>query len=185
MRKQALGLLEEQSRSGSIDLYYGDESQVSTEGYVPYGWQFKEEDVYIESARGKGINCFALISRDNRLHYATSEQNITADFIIAQLEGFSFKVKKPTVVVLDNATVHTAAKVKEALQRWQQRGLYLFYLPAYCPHLNLAERLWKELKARWLRPQDYLTAQDLFYAVSLALAAVGNEMKINFSDFSL
>ena len=88
-------------------------------------------------------------------------------------------------MVLDNARVHTAAKVKEALQRCQQRELYLFYLPAYCLHLNLAERLWKELKARWLRPDDYLRAQDLFYAVSLALAAVGNELKINFSDYSL
>jgi len=89
------------------------------------------------------------------------------------------------VVVLDNASVHTAAKVKKQLENWQQRGLFLFYLPAYSPHLNLAERLWRELKARWLRPQDYLTTDNLFYAVKMALAAVGRDLFINFSDYKL
>ena len=73
MRSQALELLEEKSRQGQVDLFYGDESQVSPEGYVPYGWQFAEEQVGIESAKGKGLHCFALISRDNRIRYATRE----------------------------------------------------------------------------------------------------------------
>jgi hypothetical protein len=25
---------------GEINLFYGDESHICTEGYVPYGWQF-------------------------------------------------------------------------------------------------------------------------------------------------
>lgn len=167
-----------------IDLFYGDESQVSTEGFVPYGWQFKDEQVCIESTKGQPIHCFALISRDNSVHYATSKQPITADFMVEQLDKLSFKINKPTVVVLDNASVHTAAKIKTAHRYWQDRGLYLFYLPAYSPHLNLAERLWKEMKARWLRPQDYKTAQDLAYAVGLALAAIGKELKINFAEYA-
>lgn len=166
-----------------MDLFYADESQVSPEGYVPYGWQFVDEQVCIQAAKGKGLNCFALISRDNRMVYATSEATITADFIVEQLENFSRSLVKPTVVVLDNARVHTAAKVNKELENWQQRGLFLFYLPAYSPHLNIAERLWKELKARWLKPQDYLTTDNLFRAVNNALDAVGNKLFINFSDF--
>jgi transposase len=185
VRREALGLLEEQSRQGQVDLFYGDESQVSPEGYVPYGWQFEGERVCIESARGKGLNCFALISRDNRIVYATREESMTSDFIIEELERLSFRIVKPTVVVLDNARVHTAAKVRKQLESWQQRGLFLFYLPPYSPHLNLAERLWKELKARWLKPQDYLTTDTLFYAVKLALAAVGKSLFINFSDYKI
>ena len=184
MRSEALGLLEEQSRQGHVDLFYGDESQVSPEGYVPYGWQFADEQVCIESARGKGLNCFALISRDNRIMYATREESITADFIVEELDKFSLSLVKPTVVVLDNAKVHTAAKVKKQLEVWQQRGLFLFYLPTYSPHLNIAERLWKELKARWLKPQDYLSTDSLFYAVKMALAAVGKNLIINFSEYN-
>jgi transposase len=156
-----------------VDLFYGDESQVSPEGYVPYGWQFAEEQVFIESAKGKGLNCFALISRDNRIRYATREESITADFIVEALDRLSWEIVKPTVVVLDNARVHTAASVKKQLEIWQQRGLFLFYLPVYSPHLNIAERLWKELKARWFKPQDYLSTDSLFYAVKMALSAVG------------
>ena len=185
MRSEALALLEQQSRQGHLDLLYGDESRVSPEGYVPYGWQFEEEEVCIESAKGKGLNCFALLSRDNRIRYATSQESITAEFILEQLDRLSLEVAKPTVVVLDNARVHTAAKVKKQLGVWQQRGLFLFYLPAYSPHLNIAERLWKELKARWLKPQDYLTTDSLFYAVKMALAAVGKSLFINFSDFKI
>ena len=185
MRREALELLEEQSRQGHLDLFYGDESQVSPEGYVPYGWQFEEEEVCIESAKGKGLNCFALLCRDNKIIYATREESITSDFIAEKLDRLSLEIVKPTVVVLDNARVHTAAKVKKQLEVWQQRGLFLFYLPVYSPHLNITERLWKELKARWLKPQDYLTKDDLFYAVKMALAAVGKSLFINFSDYKI
>jgi len=63
--------------------------------------------------------------------------------------------------------------------------LFLFYLPPYSPHLNICERLWKELKARWLKPSGYKTTEVLFYAVDRALAAVGYGLEINFSDFNL
>ena len=141
--------------------------------------------MYIEVGRGKGINCFALLSRDNKVIYTTTKETITADFIREQLEELSLAIGKPTVVVLDNAKVHTAAKVKACLPVWQKRGLYLFYLPPYSPHLNIAERLWKELKARWIRPQDYKSIDTLGYAVNLALAALGTDLFIHFSDFNL
>ena len=158
---------------------------MSEEGYVPYGWQFKDESVCIEVAKGQRLNCFGLISRQNQLHYATTEDSITATFVVNQLETLSWQLSKPTVVVLDNARIHTADKVRQRLVYWQQRGLYIFYLPPYSPPLNLAERLWKELKARWLRPQDYQTSSGLFYAVWLALAAVGQELFIRFGSFKL
>ncbi|GAB4045411.1 IS630 family transposase [Spirosoma jeollabukense] len=183
VRYDALSLLEEQSRRGRIELLYGDESSVSEEGYVPYGWQFKDESIGIEVAKGQRLNCFGLISRQNHLHFATTSGSITASFVVNQLEELSWQLTKPTVVVLDNARIHTADKVRQRLADWQKRGLYLFYLPPYSPHLNLAERLWKELKARWLRPEDYATSSTLFYAVWLALGAVGHELFIQFSPF--
>jgi transposase len=183
VRKEALSLLEEQSVAQNIDFFYGDESSVSEEGYVPYGWQFSDEKVCIEVKRGRSLNCFALLSRDNQLIYSCTEQNITSDYIIEQLDQLSLKITKPTVVALDNARIHTAQKVKECLEGWQNRGLYIFYLPTYSPHLNITERLWKELKGRWLRPEDYLTADSLFYAVRLALDAVGKDLSIHFSNF--
>lgn len=174
-------MIEAQSLAGHIDLFYADETRVSTEGYVPYGWQFADEEVAIEVKRAAALNVFGLLSRDNQLIYRTTVENINADFVIEQLERLSWRIIKPTVVVLDNASAHKARKLAQCIDRWQQRGLFLFYLPPYCPHLNIIERYWKELKEGCIRPQDYQSADTLFYAVDRALAATGQQIKVNFA----
>lgn len=182
---ECLGKLEKLSRLRLIDLYYGDESRVSMEPCVPYGWQFKDENVFMPSSKGAGVNCFALLSRANECRFETTRERVTSAFIIEGLERLSFSIKRTTVVVLDNARVHTSQKVQERRRFWQQRGLFIFYLPTYSPHLNLAERLWRKLKYEWLQPSDYATSEGLFYQVRQALAAVGNGLKIRFSEFSI
>ena len=44
-KSEKLQELEIQANDGLIELYFGDESHICTEGYVPYGWQFRGEDV--------------------------------------------------------------------------------------------------------------------------------------------
>jgi transposase len=183
VRHEMLGLLEKRSEMSEIDLFYGDESQVSEAGYVPYGWVFDDEVVEIPAQKGKAINIWGLLSRDNRLIFETTEKNIDSEFVWQKLDELSLKITKQTVVVLDNARIHTAHKIKERLEVWQKRGLYIFYLPPYSPHLNIIERLWKELKARWISPTDYVSTENLFFAVWAALNAVGDELSINFSKF--
>lgn len=182
-KKEELALLEQQCEQQAIDLYYGDESGVNESGYVPYGWQFKDEKVGIKAIHGKQINCFGILSRDNKLVFQTTTQSINSNFIIDFMEKFSFEIKKQTVIVLDNARIHTAHKIKERLKVWQNRGLYIFYLPPYSPHLNIIERLWKELKARWLKPEDYNTFDDLKYRLCCCLSNVGKNLKINYSKY--
>ena len=185
VRKESLFYLEQQSEQGNIDLYYGDETRISEEGYVPYGWQFDDEEVVIEATRGRSINCFGLLSRNNDFIYRNTEENINSDFIIEILDELSLTIHKLTVVVLDNARPHTARKVKQLLKIWQNRGLYIFYLPPYSPHLNIIERLWKEFKEGWLKPSDYQSADNLFYAVDRICAAIGKNLFMNFSDYKI
>ncbi|MBE9562499.1 MAG: IS630 family transposase [Proteobacteria bacterium] len=128
---------------------------------MPYGWQFKGEEVCIKSTRGKGMNYLGLLSRNNHLVYEAFSKNVNAEMVIQFLDKFSMGLRKQTVVVLDNASIHTAKKLKKCFAAWQHRGLYIFYLPPYSPHLNIIERFWKELKEGWIRPQDYETADSL------------------------
>ncbi len=84
--------------------------------------------------------------------------------------------------------------MQERRRVWEARGLFLFYLPPYSPHLNIAEVLWRKLKYEWLQPADYASAQTLFYQTgralaaqalaAQALAAVGTLLRINFSEFA-
>ena len=48
---ECLGELERLSQAGLIDLYYGDESRVSVDPCVPYGWQFAGEEVFMPAAK--------------------------------------------------------------------------------------------------------------------------------------
>jgi transposase len=185
LKVEILGELEELAEERLIDLYYGDEARVSTEPCIPYGWQFADEDVFMPSAKSGGVNCFALLSRSNECRFETTQKYINAEFIFEQLERLSFGLPRLSVVVLDNARVHTAGIIKEQLQVWQERGLFIFYLPRYSPHLNIAEVLWRKLKYEWLAPLDYVCKENLFYTVRQALAAVGTNLRINFSKFRL
>ncbi|MGI8641696.1 MAG: transposase [Pyrinomonadaceae bacterium] len=78
----------------------------------------------------------------------TTQKYITAEFILEQLDRLSFGLHRLTVIVLDNASIHTAQIIKERLAIWQERGLFIFYLPRYSPHLNIAEGLWRRVKIR-------------------------------------
>ena len=177
--------LEQQAEKGHIDLFYADETAVSEQGYVPYGWPFKAEGVSIPSRRGKTRSYFGLLSRDNRFRYQAFSHAVTTADVIDCLDRLAADQAKPTMVVLDNASVHTSRRFRACLQAWQQRNLYIFYLPPYSPHYNIIERFWKELKEGWLRPQDYATPDRLFYAVNRAFAAVGRELRLQFSPFQL
>jgi hypothetical protein len=135
--------------------------------------------------QGASLTCFALVSRENRAHVGTTEQTINAAFVFEQFDLLASRITKPTVVMLDNATAHTAKLIQDARETWAERGLTIFYLPPYSPHLNLAEHLWKHLKYLWLQAEMYAWKEPLFYNINLALHAFGATLNINFSDFAL
>ncbi len=187
---EALSEWERLAEQGLVDVFCRklrftrDECRVNLTPCVPYAWQFKEEKAGLPSTSGGGVSCFALLARDCRCQFATTEQMMDAGFIVEQLDKLSWRLTKPTVVVLDNAWVHRAKSVQERLAGWQERGLFVAYLPTYSPHLNIVEVLWRMLKYRWLCAADYTNKQSLFYGVWKALAAVGNGLSIAFAPFN-
>ncbi|QQS31391.1 MAG: IS630 family transposase [Sphingobacteriales bacterium] len=183
-KKSDLQELEKLSQQGQIDLFYGDESRVSSEGYVPYGWQFPDEKVAVYTEKGYKVNILGLISRSNQCYWETTQQNIDAKFIVNHLDKLSLKIRKHTVVVLDNSSVHQSKLLNLLLPIWQNRGLFVFFLPTYSPHLNIAETMWRKLKCEWLVPEDYLEKDNLLYAVNCCMDNIGNYLKINFSPFN-
>ena len=180
----AISHLEQLSEDNLIDIFYGDESGFSSEGYVPYGWQFKEEDVCVLAKRGYKFNVFGLISRDNRCIWSMTEKSINADFVIDIIEKHSLSIQKPTIIMLDNAKLHKGMKMKERIPIWEKRNLFIFFLPSYSPELNIAETLWRVMKGKWIRPEDYIEKDALAYAINRCLSNVGNELNINFKPYN-
>jgi hypothetical protein len=48
---EILAELENLSENQLMDLYYADESRVSVEPCIPYGWQLADEEVFMATAR--------------------------------------------------------------------------------------------------------------------------------------
>ena len=126
-----------------------------------------------------------MTTRDNQYEGFTSREGITAEKVADFLDKLSLRPRtRNTVIVLDNASIHRSRLIKEMRPVGESRGLSLFYLPPYSPHLNIAETLWRMLKGKWIRPQDYESTDSLFYATNRALASVGTSLFINHSHYA-
>lgn len=170
------------SKSGYIDLFFADQSGFNIEGYVPYGWQPKGEYIHIRPQKSKGTQVFGLLSVDNRLQAYSCKGSMDSQMAIAFLDDFAGQMAQPTVVVLDNASIHRSQQFLKRVAGWQQQGLYLFFLPKYSPHLNLIEILWRKIKYEWLA-YEHLTSQDqLDQQLKRILTQFGTQYTINFKQ---
>ncbi|MDR2691055.1 MAG: IS630 family transposase [Dysgonamonadaceae bacterium] len=172
-KREKLQKLESQYTESLTDLYCGDESHVCTGGCVPYGWQFGGEDCYVPSGRKLRLNGFGIIDGSSSYDGFATTETVSSGSIIEYPDGLPFRIGKKTVIVPDNAGIHRARKVMCYRALWEKRGLFIFFLSPYSPHLNPAETLWRILRGKWVKPQDYIGKDDLFHAADRALANVG------------
>lgn len=129
------------------------------------------------SSRGRLnlLGALEVYGNKQTLHYEALETSVKSANVLAFLTRLAESCSPDTlsVVVLDNATFHRAKMVHAKRAAWEAAGLYLRFLPPYCPHLNLVECLWKRLKA-WLLPRRfYNTLKDLRKAITQALELLG------------
>lgn len=164
-----------------IDLFFADETGFGLSPNIPYGWQPIGEQGEFPTQHKHVLNVFGLMSLDNRLRAYHTEDYIDSTYIIQCIDDFVLTIKKPTVIIWDNAPWHTAKAIQDKRREWEEKGLYLFYQPKYSPHLNREEILWRKVKYEWLRPKHYKSAKTLKKAVLGILAAFGSEYVINFS----
>ncbi len=113
----------------------------------------------------------------------TSPNAVTAQFVVDSIEQWvAEKLPQPTVLVLDNAPIHRSGLMQSKLVEWEAKNLYIFFLPAYSPHLNLIEILWRKMKYEWLKAEDYASCEKLWTAVKTILDGIGQTYKIKFKD---
>jgi len=172
---------------GELAVVYVDECRFSRHAPVPYAWQVRgaravplpaEREAGGQSvlgfwqpgAPGQPLSAYALAGAWNAEAFAAAVDEFVAH---KQPRG-------PTVLVLDNASIHRARLVQERRAAWAAKGLTLCFLPAYSPELNRIELLWHRCKHYWLTPADYVCDRTLQQRVAHVLARVGSEYTITF-----
>jgi len=180
--KRALTKLHRLEDAGTCQILYGDESGFCLQPCVPYLWQKKGQTVGLPTqAHSCRLSVLGFLSRQGRLHSFGTQEKITAQFVIECVETLLPTLRCPTVLVLDNATVHRSKLVRAKRKEWRQKGLRLLFLPPYCPHLNLIELLWRQVKYRWLWPEAYQNFETLCQSVTDILAQVGTKYRLSFA----
>jgi transposase len=165
---------------GEIDLYYLDETGFCLIPCVPYGWQNIGEYLALPSRRSRRLNVLGIMNRRNHLEAYISSQSINSDVVITCIDTFFPQVTKPTVIVVDQSSIHTSDAIFGKLEEWKKRGITIFELPPYSPELNLIEILWRFMKYQWIDIDAYETWETFVASIETILREFGEKYVINF-----
>jgi transposase len=100
--------------------------------------------------------------------------------VIGCIDAFFPAVHKPTVIVTDQASIHTSDAIVDKLEEWKQRNITLFELPSYSHELNLIEILWRFIKYEWIEISAYQSWGNFVTSVEKILKEFGENYAINF-----
>ena len=127
------------------------------------------------------MNVLGFIDRDCHFESYVFEGSVTSDVVIACFDKFAEKITKKTVVLIDNASMHTSNAFLENIEKWKAQNLFIQNIPAYSPELNKIEILWRKIKYEWLDFSAYESFSALKKALNSILATIGQDYLINFS----
>lgn len=182
-RVRALAKFHRLETNAQCDVLYGDESGFSLCPTLPYAWQAPGHSLRLPAhPHQKRCNVLGFWRRDNWLRHVALSGAMTAPRFIHSVEQELLPhLRRPTVLVLDNARIHHAKLVQAKAAAWHAQGLRLFFLPPYSPHLNRIEVLWRQIKYHWLEPTAYSDFSSLTQAVTSILDQVGDKYRLSFS----
>jgi len=182
---QELAGLHRLEAAGQLAVVYADECRFSRQAPVPYAGQVRgQPPVPLPAERGGGgysvLGLWQAQAPGQPLTSYVLPGALTAELFVAALDEYAQTLPGPTVLVLDNASVHRAACGQARHAAWAAQGLRLPFLPAYCPERNRIEILWHRCKHYRLTPDDYRSDQALLERLNQVLSAVGKEYAVTF-----
>jgi transposase len=101
--------------------------------------------------------------------------------VIACIDDFCQDLHKKTVIVMDQASIHTSKEFTAKIPEWHAQNIEIFSLPAYAPALNMIEILWRFMKYEWIELWAYTSWTHMVEYVENILKKFGTEYKIKFS----
>ena len=139
---------------------------------MTYTWvrRGQRKRVPYENPQGRRVNALAALVWGDAapaLYWVAKPGSLRAEHLIAFLQELP-PVPIPTVVVLDNGSIHRSNEVRAAVPDLWARGVYLYYLPPYSPDLNDIEAAFRGIKHDELPERRYATVTALLDAIDIA-----------------
>ena len=139
---------------------------------MTYSWVRKRQRkrVPYENPEGRRVNAIAALvwgAAAPALSWVAKPGSLRARHLVASLTELP-AAPVPTVVVLDNGSIHRSKETRAAIPDLWRRGVYLYFLPAYSPELNDIEAAFRSIKHDELPERRYATLPALLDAVNAA-----------------
>lgn len=159
---------------GLVHLKYLDESGCYCQSPTDYAYAPRGQQKRLQQTRRRGrrVNIWGVWEPQVIFEYALMLGSLTAQTYLklmewqAQIAQQRLEVtEKLTVIIQDNASVHRCQLTQQHWQRWQQQGLFIFFLPPYSPQMNRIEEQWLHLKRDELACQIFSDEYDLALAI--------------------
>ncbi|WP_442937618.1 IS630 family transposase [Nostoc sp.] len=180
-KKQAdLDMLELAAAAGEIDLKYLDESGFCAWSEPGYTYYQRGEQKHLEQTkrRGRRLSIIGFFQPLISFIYGLVIGGVGRKSYIQMMEYEALdtqKVGRIRVIVQDNGPIHRCQQVQQLWSKWEQMGLYMFFLSAYCSQMNPIELEWQHLKKDELCGQIFDDELDLAYAVMDGVKARGEK----------
>jgi transposase len=169
----------QQAQRGDIELAYVDEAGFAPQPPHRSAWSKIGETHKVEAQRGRRLNVIGALLSSGRLITAKLWQNVNGLWFVGFLMALRERVTKPLVVILDNASIHTAKALQPYWDLLTENGMRFYFLPPYSPELNRIELVWKKMKYEWL-PFKSFTPTELEEAIDHIVDHFGSEYHLTF-----
>jgi transposase len=118
------------------------------------------------TTQGERISTIGALSMAGRLPALCFEGTLDGSVFLYYVEQFLLPSLCPgKLVILDNAAAH---KYEHALEKIEQTGAKVLFLPPYCPELNPIEYAWSKVK-NFLKKKAIRDKECLYRAIGQAL----------------
>lgn len=134
----------------------------------------------IACKKGKSFSVFGLMTANCKLFAQTYEGTFNSQTVVDLLDKFANTIVKKTIVVLDNSPIHKSKLFIIDKAKWEEKDLFIYFIPPYSPELNKIEILWRFIKYQWSGFDAYTNFQKLKESVETIIKKVGTEYCINF-----
>ena len=138
----------DKAKEREIHLFFLDASHFVMGGFAGRCWSIVRKWVKTACGRKRFNVLGALNFATKKVETVVNATYITSTEVIEMLEKLVREYAgKPIKIVLDNARYQHC---KAVLEKAEQLGVELIFLPTYSPNLNLIERVWKLVKSNVL-----------------------------------
>lgn len=148
-----------------------------TRAWAPVG---KQREVPAPGQNQKKVVYGGVDYATGRITYTVADTKSGQNFLLFLVALVAAYAGRKIRMVCDNARFHHT----HAVRRWlhdHRHQIRVFWLPPYCPSLNLIERLWGHLKRTILANVLFKTIDDLVQAFCNGVARLnGRRDKMNF-----